>query len=68
MSYPEVLDIVETFSIERKKTENSIEDYEKEIEKLRQELNRVYNTKSWKITRPMRKIIGIMRNLKKKRK
>ena len=29
LSYPEVLDIVETFSIERKKTENSIEDYEK---------------------------------------
>lgn len=43
-------------NIEKSKLENEIQQKDMEIKNLRQELNNIYNSKSWRITKPLRKI------------
>jgi len=43
-------------NIENSKLINEIKEKDKQIEKLQQELNNIYNSKSWKITKPLREI------------
>lgn len=50
-------------NIEKSKLINEIQQKDKKIEELKQELNNVYNSNSWKITKPLRDI----RNFNKKK-
>ena len=66
LEYPEILRIVEVFSIERGKVLDSIDEYEEKIQDLNNKLNEVYNSSSWKITKPIRTISYHLRKMFKK--
>ena len=48
----------EELSIENMKLKKKIDSLEKKLEKSEQERKEILNSKSWKITKPLRKITG----------
>ena len=68
IEYAEILRMIEVFSIERVKVLDSIDEYEEKINELNNKLNDVYNSSSWKITKPIRTISFYIRKMFKKRK
>lgn len=52
-------------SIELEKKDELVNKYQKEINDLRNELSSIYDSKSWKLTKPLRKIKSLKNNKKK---
>ena len=55
---------INLLTIQNEQNKVLIEQKDKEIEELKKKLNYVYNSKSWRITRPFRKIIKLGRKKK----